>query len=164
MSKTIAAYSGKTGRFAKLTTNEVAVGLAVAVGVVETSYNLAKWSSTDNDPIKKSAYGEKAFASVIDTGIAIAAVFVPVLAALDVVWMGLNELFYLWHGNAISHEIAKSPSSAIVFLSIYAWGTIVPTQVSIPAYESVRDELMAKLVEMNDFGKPFVPVFIDPNL
>ncbi len=164
VSKNIVAWGGKTGRFAKLANDKVAVGLAVAVGTVEIGYNLAKWKAT-SDPIKKSAYFESTFTAAIDTVLGmVSAVYGPQMLAFQVTWMVGNEIvFRFFGGDAIAYEVAKSPASAIVFIAKY-WGEDVPSQLAEAAYDAVEGRLMELLKGMDEFGKPFIPVFVDPAL
>ena len=59
--------------------------------------------------------------------------------------------------------MAKSPASAIVFIAKY-WGEDVPSQLAEAAYDAVEGRLMELLKGMDEFGKPFIPVFVDPAL
>ena len=165
ISKHVVAYSGKTGRFAMLASDKVAVGLAVAIGVVEIGYNAARWQET-KDPIQKSAYFEKTLAAGVDTVLGVVgAVYGPQMLAFQVTWMVGNEfVFRVLGGDAIAYEVAKTPATAIVFIAAY-WGEDVPSQLAEAAYKSMKDDLMVKLKAIIEFGKlPFIPVFIDPLL
>lgn len=163
VSTNIVAWGGKTGRFAMLASEKVAVGLAAAVGVVEIGYNLAKWNATD-DPIQKSAYFEKTFTSAIDTVLGmVGAVFAPHMLVFQVTWMVGNEIvFRLLGGSELAYEVAKSPSSAIVFIAEY-WGEDVPSQLARRAYESVESRLLRQLEQINSVDLPFIPVFVSPS-
>ncbi|MFO7612783.1 MAG: hypothetical protein R6W99_09930, partial [Clostridia bacterium] len=160
VSKNVVAVSKRVGGFTKLASDGVGIGLAVAVGVIETSYNVYKWQTTQ-DPIQKSAYGEKMFASSFDTVLNVATVLYGPLAAFQATWKIGIEIYGLIAGHDIAYQVAQSPSSAVVFIAAY-WSEAVPSQIAEAAYDDAVEELMEKFERMNHWQQLYIPVFIDP--
>ncbi len=157
-----AARAGTTGRFACLTSKKFSVGLAVAVGVIEVSYNLYKYNTT-TDPIKKAAYSEKLGSSMIDTSTAVAGVFVPHYVVFTATWLILAEIYGFFFDYDLAYRIAQTPGTAVIFIVNY-WTEGIPSQFAETAYTNIVNVLCEYLRIMNENGVPFVPIFIDPQL
>jgi len=163
ISKNTLGTAGKAGKFAKLTGKKVAVGLAIAVGVIEVSYDIYRLNAT-NDKILKMKYKEKIEGDVIDTGISVAGVFfVPVLA-FHVTWAIGVELYSLFRGEDFAYKVASSEGSAFVFLRKYFITEGVPSQMAEEAYDSSREKLI-EVIELHIGSRlPYLEVFIDPDI
>lgn len=162
ISKNVVAWSGKMGRFSKLASDKVGVGIAIATGVIETSYNIARWSTTD-DPIRKSAYGEKVFESMLDTVLSSVAVVYAPLIAFQLTWTIGIEIYGYFVGNDLAYRVAHSPPSAVTFIVKY-WAEGIPSQIASDAYDSIKEDYIDYIANINTFGAPFIAVFIDPEL
>jgi len=156
-------YAGKAGKLAKLTTKKAAVGLAVAAGAVEISYNAYQLASTD-DPILKLAYEEKIGASAIDTGISVAAVFSPHTLAFQLTWTAEAEIYSMIFGEDFAYRIAQSPGSAVMFLSTYFITGGIDSTMAETAYLDTRDTLIDHLELFNSVPLSYMTIFIDPDL
>lgn len=157
------ATAGKTGQFALKFTDKVAIGLAVAVCVIEVSYNLYQYNTT-TDTIRQSAYAEKIGSNTIDTGFTIATVCFPPLLAFTATWMLIDEVFGYFTDWGLSYRIAQTPGSALVFLYQYWWSEGIPSELAETAYTNIVNVLLEYLRIMNENGVPFAPVFVDPQL
>jgi hypothetical protein len=167
-------YAGKAGRFAKLTTDKFAVGLAVAIGVVEVSYDIYKLSST-NDPITKASYTEKIGADIIDTEISVGAVFSPHILVFQVTWTVEAEIYSWIFGEDFAYTIAKSPGKALVFLGTYFFTNAIPSDMAQTAYLDIRGDcpndkvqdctgIIGQIRRLNDVKLPYLSIFIDPDV
>jgi len=168
-------YAGKAARFSKLTTDGFGAGLAVAVGVVEVSYDMYKLANT-SDPIAKAAYTEKIGADVIDTEIAVGAVFAPQILAFQVTWVLGAEIYSWFFGQDFAYNIAKSPGKALVFLAEYFFTDAIPSDIATEAYNNIRGDcadpndiqhctgIIGQIRRLNDVPLPYLNIFIDPDL
>lgn len=168
-------YAGKASRFAKLTTDGFAAGLAVAIGVAEVSYDIYKLANT-SDPIAKAAYTEKIGADVIDTEISIGAVFAPQVLAFQVTWTLGAEIYSWFFGQDFAYSVAKSPGKALVFLAEYFFTDAIPSDLATLAYNSIRGDcpdenditkctgIIGQIRRLNDVQLPYLNLFIDPDV
>lgn len=167
ISERTVGYAGKAGKFAKLGSQKVGVGIAVAVGVVEVAYNSYKLANT-NDPILKTAYAENIASSSLDTGLSVASVLAPQALAFQLTWTLEAEIYSWIFGEDFAYSVASSPGSAMVFLVEYFLTDIVPSQMAEEAYENIRDDLIEQLTTLNatasDLGINLIYVFVDPDL
>jgi hypothetical protein len=167
-------YAGKAGRFAKLTTDKFAVGLAVAVGAVEVSYDIYKLSQA-SDPITKASYTEKIGADVIDTEISIGAVFSPHILVFQVTWTVEAEIYSMIFGEDFAYTVAQSPGKALVFLGQYFFTETIPSVMSQEAYLNIRGDcpndnildctgIIGLIRRENDVPLPYLSIFVDPDV
>jgi len=166
ISKNVVAWSAKTGRFAKLACDEVGIALAAIMGGIEVIYYTLKYGETE-DAIQQNAYKEKMSAACFDTAFSFVGIAYAPFIAFQVTWTIGVELYRLVCGNDLAYSVASSPSKAIVFI-IYYWTEQVPSQIAEPAYNSIRNDLIESIKEENDtgkiFGRPYISVFIDPQI
>jgi len=163
-------YAGKATKLSKLGCKKAAAGIAVAVGVVEVSYDIYKYSQT-NDPILQTAYAENIASDAIDTGISVAAVFSPHTLVFQLTWTAEAEIYALIFGEDFAYQVAQSPGSAAVFLTEYFFTDIIPSQMAEAAYLDARggtedddSGLLDQIENENAVQLPYMSIFIDPDL
>ncbi len=166
-----ASWSGKAAKFSKLATKKFAVGLTVAIGVVEVAYDIAQVATTD-DEIVKMAYTEKIVADTFDTGLSVMSIFVPHALVFQLTWSVEAEVYALIFGEDFAYKVAQSPGSALVFLSEYFLTTTVPSQLAEEAYLYIRGGdpdngydfgIIEKIEVFNAVELPYLSIFIDPD-
>jgi len=156
-------YTGKATKLSCLGAKKAAASLAVAVGVVEVSYDIYKLANTD-DPILETAYSEKIASDVIDTGISVAAVFSPHTLVFQITWTVEAELYAAIFGEDFAYRVAQSPGSAAVFLAEYFFTDIIPSQIAEDVYTGVRDDVLEEIENFNTVQLPYLTLYIDPDL
>ncbi|RLE29444.1 hypothetical protein DRJ27_04640, partial [Candidatus Acetothermia bacterium] len=155
-------YSGKATKLGALSAKKAQVGLAIAVGVIEVTYDFYKLATTD-DPILQQAYLEDVGANILDTGLSVAAVFCPEVLVIQVVWTVEVEVYSLIFGEDFAYEVARSPGKAAVFLWEYETG--VPSQFAQEAYEEAEEGLRKEISNCNTLqALGYICVFVDPGL
>jgi len=166
--------AGKAGRFAKLASDKFAVGLAVAIGAVEVSYDIYKLSQA-TDPIAQAAYTEKIASDIIDTEISVGAVFSPHILVFQVTWTVEAEIYSWIFGEDFAYKIAQSPGKALVFLATYFLTSTIPSAMAQEAYLDVRGDcpdtnilncygIIGQIRRLNDVQLPYLSIFIDPDV
>jgi hypothetical protein len=174
ISERTVGYAGKAGRFAKLTTDKFAVGLAVAIGAVEVSYDIYKLAKS-NDPIEQAAYTEKIGADIIDTELSVGAVFSPHILVFQVTWTVEAEIYSWIFGEDFAYTVAQSPGKALVFLGQYFFTETIPSVMSQEAYLNIRGDcttdnvldctgIIGLIRRENDVKLPYLSIFIDPDV
>ncbi len=163
ISENTVGMAGKAGKLAKITSKKASVGLAVAIGVVEVSYDVYNLANTD-DPILETAYSEKIASDTIDTGISVAAVFSPHTLVFQLTWTIEAELYGAIFGEDFAYSVASSPGSALVFLAEYFITGTIPSQMSTPAYTDIRQDLIDQIDRLNEVQLPYMSIFIDPDI
>ncbi len=163
LAKTTLGYSGKATKLGVIASKKGQVALAIATGVIEVGYDLYKYSSTD-DPILKSAYGEKIAADTIDTVISVFSELYPPVKVVQITW-AIEMQIYSWiFGKDLAYRVCQSPGSAIVFLWKY-FVTDIPSQFAEEAYQNATNKLMELIKISNDaFKGQYIAVFVDPQL
>jgi len=157
-------YTGKATKFAKLAGTKAAVGLAAAAGAVEIIYVSYQLSQAD-DPIESKAYKEKIAADVVDTGLSIASVLSPHVLAFQITWMVEVEIYGAIFGEDFAYQVASSPGGAAMFLADYFFTGDINSNMSTPAYEDARGEILENIeIHYAGVGLPYVTIFIDPDL
>lgn len=174
ISQRTVGYAGKAGRFAKLTSDKFAVGLAVAIGAVEVSYDIYKLSQA-NDPIEQAAYTEKIGADIIDTELSVGAVFSPHILVFQVTWTVEAEIYSWIFGEDFAYTVAQSPGKALVFLGQYFFTETIPSVMAEEAYLNIRGDcpndnildctgIIGLIRRENDVQLPYLAIFIDPDV
>ncbi len=163
ISENTLGWAGKAGKLAKITSKKASVGLAVAIGVVEVSYDAYNLANTD-DPILKTAYSEKIVADTIDTGISVAAVFVPHVLVFQLTWTIEAEIYRAIFDEDFAYRVASSPGGMVVFLVEYFFTGTIPSQMATDAYTTIRGQLINQINMFNQVRLPYLTIFIDPDL
>lgn len=162
LAKTNLGYTGKATKLGVIATKKGQVALAIAAGAIEVGYDICKLSTTD-DPIMKTAYGERIAADTIDTAISVFAELYPPLKAAQIVWSVEIEIYSWFFGEDLAYKVANSPGTALVFMWEY-FVTAVPSQFAEEAYEAAKSSLMELIQRHNEAKVGSIAIFVDPQL
>ncbi len=161
ISTNVAALAGATGRFAKFPADNAGTGITIVIAVVDFAYNAYKYTTATN-AVQETAYAEDFVSSEMDLIFCVASVLYPPLAAFEITWFVLHEIYGLIHGReTLSYTLSESWTDSLVFIFEYI-AEEVPSQYANEGYKHAVNRLFQRFESIRSDNYPFVPVFVDP--